>query len=70
MVRQNSSEDVERVTGAAIAALSDLERAVSLATQLRAIGPATASGKPPPPPPLSPIGTLHLIFSHPVCGVS
>ncbi|CAI8050614.1 hypothetical protein GBAR_LOCUS27775 [Geodia barretti] len=46
MVRQNSPEDVEKVTGSAIGALPDLERAVRLATQLRAVGPATASGLP------------------------
>jgi hypothetical protein len=46
MVRQNSLEDVEKVTGSAIGALPDLERAVRLASQLRAVGPATASGLP------------------------
>ena len=46
LVRQNSSAEVEATTAAAIAALPDLERAASTATKLKAVGPATASGRP------------------------
>ena len=44
LVQQNSSADVEASTGAAIAALPDLERAVGIASKLKGVGPATASG--------------------------
>ena len=47
MVQENSPDEVERATGAAISALPDLEKAVTLASKLRAVGPATASGTPP-----------------------
>ena len=44
MVQENTSEEVETVTAEAIAALPDLEKAMTVATKLKAVGPATASG--------------------------
>lgn len=44
LVQQNSHDDVETTTAAAIAALPDLEKAVGIASKLKAVGPATASG--------------------------
>lgn len=46
LVQQNSPSDVEATTAAAIAALPDLEKAVGIASKLKAVGPATASGQP------------------------
>ena len=44
LVQQNTSSQVEKVTGDAIAALPNMETAIKLLTQLKAVGPATASG--------------------------
>ena len=45
LVQQNDPAEVEATTTAAIAALPDLERAVTIASKLKGVGPATASGK-------------------------
>lgn len=45
LVQQNSPQDVESITKAGIAALPDLEKAIGILTQLKAVGPATASGQ-------------------------
>ena len=66
LVQQNSSEEVESTSKSAIAALPDLENAVKILTKLKAVGPATASGKalPPPPRPPRPIySCLHPLVS-------
>lgn len=44
LVQQNSSAEVEAITEAAISALPDLEKAVTIASKLKGVGPATASG--------------------------
>jgi len=45
LVRQNKAEEVEQVSREAIALLPNLEAAVKHLCQLKAVGPATASGK-------------------------
>ena len=46
MVESNSSDDVEKCSKAAFAKLpGDLSAAIQALTPLKAIGPATASGK-------------------------
>lgn len=44
MVKENSREEVEGVTKKGLAALPDLNTAITHLTKLKAVGPATASG--------------------------
>lgn len=44
MVKQNGHKEVEAVTKKALAALPDLTTAMTHLTELKAVGPATASG--------------------------
>ena len=44
MVKENSREEVEGVTKKGLAALPDLNTAITHLTNLKAVGPATASG--------------------------
>lgn len=43
-MKQNSHEEVEEVTKTGLAALPDLNAAMTQLTKLKAVGPATASG--------------------------
>ena len=45
MVKGNSREEVEEVTKRGLAALPDLNAAMTHLTKLKAVGPATASGQ-------------------------
>ena len=45
MVKQNSREEVEEVTKKAFALLPNLGETMVQLTKLKAVGPATASGK-------------------------
>ena len=44
MVKENSREEVEGVTRRGLAALPDINAAMTHLTKLKAVGPATASG--------------------------